>query len=145
MVIAEIAESPFWERSRDKLLINHPRRGFLSFCRRVIRMSVLILVIYPTINSLELETLLKNVLVLKHKWVAYHLLKMWTAGLGPMTIYLLRWVSGGKKRSFFGKFGVLCILVTSVLRFALLPYYRRNAVSLVVLHRNTSTTIFSQR
>ena len=34
-------------------------------------------------------------------------------------------VSGGKKRSFFGKFGVLCILVTSVLRFALLPYYRR--------------------
>ena len=34
-------------------------------------------------------------------------------------------VSGGKKRSFFGKFGVLCILVTSVLRFVLLPYYRR--------------------
>ena len=32
-------------------------------------------------------------------------------------------VSGGKKRSFLGKFGVLCILVTSVLRFALLPYY----------------------
>ena len=32
----------------------------------------------------------------------------------------------GKKRSFFGKFGVLCILVTSVLRFALLPYYQRN-------------------
>ena len=32
---------------------------------------------------------------------------------------------GVKKRSFFGKFGVLCILVTSVLRFALLPYYRR--------------------
>ena len=34
-------------------------------------------------------------------------------------------VPGGKKRLFFGKFGVLCILVTSVLRFALLPYYRR--------------------
>ena len=32
--------------------------------------------------------------------------------------------SGGKKCSFFGKFGVLCFLVTSVLRFALLPYYR---------------------
>ena len=30
-----------------------------------------------------------------------------------------------QKRSFFGKFGVLCILVTSVLRFAFLPYYRR--------------------
>ena len=26
---------------------------------------------------------------------------------------------------FFGKFGVLCFLVTSVLRFSLLPYYRR--------------------
>ena len=27
---------------------------------------------------------------------------------------------------FFGKFGVFCFLETSVLRFALLPYYRRN-------------------
>ena len=34
-------------------------------------------------------------------------------------------VSGGKKRSFFGKFGVLCFLETPVLRFALFPYYRR--------------------
>ena len=34
-------------------------------------------------------------------------------------------LSGGKKCLFFGKFGVLCFLVTSVLRFALLPYYWR--------------------
>ena len=34
-------------------------------------------------------------------------------------------VSGGKKCSFFGKFGVLRFLDTPVLRFALLPYYRR--------------------
>ena len=34
-------------------------------------------------------------------------------------------VSGGKKCSFFGKFGVLCFLETPVLRFALLPNYRR--------------------
>ena len=34
-------------------------------------------------------------------------------------------VSGGKKCSFFGKFGVLCFLETPVLRFALLPDYRR--------------------
>ena len=34
-------------------------------------------------------------------------------------------VSGGKKCSFFGKFGVLSFLETPVLRFALLPYYRR--------------------
>ena len=32
---------------------------------------------------------------------------------------------GAKKCSFFGKFGVLCFLVTSVLRSALLSYYRR--------------------
>ena len=34
-------------------------------------------------------------------------------------------VSRGKKYSFFGKFGVLCFLETPILRFALLPYYRR--------------------
>ena len=34
-------------------------------------------------------------------------------------------VSGGKECSFFGKFGVLCFLVTLFLRFALLPYCRR--------------------
>ena len=34
-------------------------------------------------------------------------------------------VSGGKKCSFFGKFGVLCFLETLALRFALLPYYQR--------------------
>ena len=32
---------------------------------------------------------------------------------------------GVKKCSFFGKFGVLCFLETPVLRFVLLPYYRR--------------------
>ena len=35
-------------------------------------------------------------------------------------------ISEGKKCSFFGKFGVLCSLVTLVLIFALMPYYRRN-------------------
>ena len=34
-------------------------------------------------------------------------------------------VSEAKKCSFFAKFGVLCFLVKPVLRFALLPYYRR--------------------
>ena len=34
-------------------------------------------------------------------------------------------VSGGKECLFLGKFGVLCFLETSVLRFALLYYYRR--------------------
>ena len=34
-------------------------------------------------------------------------------------------VSGGKKCSFFGKFGVLSFLVSFVLRFALWPYHTR--------------------
>ena len=34
-------------------------------------------------------------------------------------------VSEGKKCSFFRKFGVLCFLETPVLRFTLLPIYRR--------------------
>ena len=32
----------------------------------------------------------------------------------------------GEKCSFFGEFGVLCFLVTPVLRFAVLLYHRRN-------------------
>ena len=36
------------------------------------------------------------------------------------------YASGGKKCSLFGKFDVLCFLETPVLRFALLPYYRRS-------------------
>ena len=43
----------------------------------------------------------------------------------PPDTYMCVYVSGGKKCSFFGKFGVLCFLETPVLRFALLPYYRR--------------------
>ena len=35
-------------------------------------------------------------------------------------------VSWGEKCSFFGKFDVLCFLEAPVLRFALLPYYRRS-------------------
>ena len=38
-------------------------------------------------------------------------------------------MSGDKKCSLFGKFGVLCFLETPVLRFAFLPYYRRNNVA----------------
>ena len=34
-------------------------------------------------------------------------------------------VSGGKKCSFFGKFGVLCFFEIPLLRFALLSYYQR--------------------
>ena len=34
-------------------------------------------------------------------------------------------VSGGKKCSFSGKFGVLCFLEIPLLKFALLPYYRQ--------------------
>ena len=54
-------------------------------------------------------------------------------------------VSGGKKCLFFGKFGVLCFLETSILRFALLPYYRRflihcNATWLILNYFQCNTT-----
>ena len=42
--------------------------------------------------------------------------------------FLTLCVSGGKKCSFFGKFGALCFLETPVLTFTLLPYYRRNGL-----------------
>ena len=45
-------------------------------------------------------------------------------------------VSGGKKCSFFGKFGVLCFLETPVLRFALLPYYRRFPIRNIYMSNN---------
>ena len=44
-------------------------------------------------------------------------------------------VSRGKKYSFFGKFDVLCFLETRILRFALLPYYRRIVISFLILDR----------
>ena len=42
-------------------------------------------------------------------------------------------VSGGKKRLFFGKLGVLCFFVTFILRFTLLPYHRRNVITIMKL------------
>ena len=44
----------------------------------------------------------------------------------PHNTHMYVSISGGKKYSFFGKFSVLCFLEKPVLRFALLPYYRRN-------------------
>ena len=45
-------------------------------------------------------------------------------------------VSGGKKCSFLEKFGVLCFFETPVLRFALLPYYRR------IIWRNFNISLY---
>ena len=53
-------------------------------------------------------------------------------------------VSGGKKCSFFGKFGVLYFLVASVLRFALLPYYRRIAPPLTTRRFHLSIIVIQQ-
>ena len=43
----------------------------------------------------------------------------------PPDTHMYVCMSVGKKSSFLGKFGVLCFLITTVLRFALSPYYRR--------------------
>ena len=47
-------------------------------------------------------------------------------------------VSGVKKSSFFGKFGVLCILETPVLRFTLLAYYRQTIEKTLNCHLYTA-------
>ena len=56
-------------------------------------------------------------------------------------------VSKGKKFLFFGKFSVLWRLETPVLRFALLPYYRRIATKDLLKRKPISaisTKIFSR-
>ena len=50
-------------------------------------------------------------------------------------------VLGGKKCSFFGKFGVLCFLERPVLRLALLPYYRRSSGS----HGSNKLTLWESK
>ena len=50
-------------------------------------------------------------------------------------------VSGVKKCSFFGKFSVLCFLITSVLRLSLLPYCRRIEVLLISDHAEADTKL----
>ena len=55
---------------------------------------------------------------------AHQILRKTNISYPPSTHAYVR-VSGDKKCSFFGKFGMLCFLETPVLTFALLPYYRR--------------------
>ena len=53
-------------------------------------------------------------------------------------------VSWGRKCSFFGKFGVLCFLVTYVLKFVLLPNHRRiDPLNVVVCVIYTPFSFFS--
>ena len=47
-------------------------------------------------------------------------------------------VSGGKNCLFFGNFDMHCFLKTPVLRFALLPYSRRNMMKISVKARKKS-------
>ena len=61
--------------------------------------------------------------------------------ISPET-YTYVYLSGGKKCSFFGKFGMLCFLVTLVLRFAILPYYRRyHKKSLMASHKESNQRV----
>ena len=59
-------------------------------------------------------------------------------------------VSGGKQCLFFEKFGVLCFLVTSVVRFSLLLYYRRYVKKMMLRCQRSNEffyliTIFSMK
>ena len=62
----------------------------------------------------------------------------------PSVTYTYVSVSGGNKWSFFGTFGMLCCLVTPVLRFALLPYYRRiHCLKVSTEHKNYAACFLS--
>ena len=76
----------------------------------------------------------------------------WTFSVRPNCFCIIVCVSWGKKCLFFGKFDALCFLETPVLRFALLPYYRRNMAIRVFAYRRAAiffssvlSNIFSQR
>ena len=54
-------------------------------------------------------------------------------------------VSGGKKCSFFRKLDMLCFLETTVLRFAVLPYYRqRNRNALISARQRNRNALISE-
>ena len=53
----------------------------------------------------------------------------------PTDTHMYGYVSGGKKCSLFGIFGVLCFLVTPVLRLALLPCCWRNVCLMIELYK----------
>ena len=61
----------------------------------------------------------------------------WRTFLTPRYAHLS--ISEGKKCLFFEKFDMRCFIVTSVLRFALLPYYRR----IVNISRGTKAPLTS--
>ena len=52
---------------------------------------------------------------------------------------------GGKKCSFFRKFCLLCLLVTSVLRFAFWPYYRWILIILLLTHFRPISSFYTPR
>ena len=54
-----------------------------------------------------------------------------------------QYVLGGKKCSFFGKFGVLCFFVTSVLRFAFLSYHQWILLAIFLSFENEISHLFN--
>ena len=58
-----------------------------------------------------------------------------------MCMYMYMCLSGDKKCSFFRKCSVPCFLVTTVLRFVLLPYYRQIVENMLRSKKMVSLTI----
>ena len=58
----------------------------------------------------------------------------------PPDTHMCLYVPGGRKCLFFGKFDVLCFLVTPLLRFALLLYCRRVLVTSYLIYHLIFTT-----
>ena len=85
----------------------------------------------PSRNAILRMQYEKYCILVSHSHCRYfYLLTITQAGVYehflPPDTHTYMCVSVGEKRSFFGKFGVLCFLETPVLRFALLSYYEQD-------------------
>ena len=106
--------------------------GFIAVLeKKALRMKIMILVIMQKANlKTEVYKKTKHTRFLKKctfftTWYAHELFYKIVNSTVSFFAKKLACVSGGKKCSFFGKFGVLSFLVSFVLRFALWPYHTR--------------------
>ena len=114
------------------------------------------LVLYPFLKSQYWDFLWINALVIRQKGESENgcYKKTKHVKFSEKRKFFTQWYAHvyvcirSKKCSFFGKFGVLCFLETPVLKFALLPYYRRkiwNFVFFCMLRWRTTKTILKLR
>ena len=80
---------------------------------------------YKKRASLKFKYCWKNIahIIINNDYIVHIVMTLWLINLSVI------WQKGVKSNRFFEKFGVLCFLLTNVLRFVLLPYYQQNVNS----------------